>query len=177
MTSRAVVAALGEIVIVVEIWFGVSTETAPALIPVPENETVAPVTKPVPVIANASFVAPCPIEIGSTEMAVVPASMVRHAEQVPACESVFVTVTSRSVRAAPPDTERGTMRLVGELTVTVPAVTPVPETVTTAPFAKWVPVRVTSTAEAPRPRALGFALVTVGGEPPTEKQPEHVPLP
>jgi hypothetical protein len=105
--------------------------------------------------------------------------MVRQPEQIPACASVFVTVTSRSggLRAAEPETDKSTWRLVGELTVTVPTVTPRPETVTVAPFAKCVPVIVTSTAEAPRPRAFGLRPVVVGIEPPTEKHAAHVAVP
>ena len=41
--------------------------------PVPLNATVAPFTKPVPVIVMFWLVAPCPLELGDVEVTVGPA--------------------------------------------------------------------------------------------------------
>jgi hypothetical protein len=84
---------------------------------------------------------------------------------------------SRAVGVAELETLNTTVRLVGEFTVTVPTVTPEPETSTVAPFAKWVPARTTSTLEAPWPSLFGVAEVTVGSAPATVKQAAHVPEP
>src|SRR5207245_5731544 len=72
------------------------------VIPVPENDTVTPNWKLVPTTVRFWFVAPCPRELGVTDVIVGPAFTVNPAVSVADVVSGFVTVTLRAPVAAVP---------------------------------------------------------------------------
>ena len=145
----------------------------------PEMETVAPLTKFVPVIVNVVDVPLATtfwlLDVGN--VIVGPAFTVKQPVQVPVPWSGLVTVTSRAAPVgAPAETEMFAVSWVAETNVVEFTVIPVPENVAFAPFTNPVPVTVMFWLVAPCPLEPGLAEVTVG-PPFTVKQPAQVPVP
>src|SRR5438105_6782703 len=88
--------------------------------------------------------------------------MVRQPVHVPARGPGFVTVTLRAPIVAPLATAILTLSWVELTKLTDFTFTPVPETDTVAPAAKFEPLILTVAFAAPWPSAEGFADVTVG---------------
>jgi hypothetical protein len=173
----APVVAFEATVILAVSWVELTKLVELTVMPVPENEAVAPFRKLVPLTATFWLVAPWPRELGLAEVAVGPLFTVKQPEQVAGAEpSLFVTLTLRAPVVAPELIVTFAVSWV-ELTKLVElTVTPVPEKDAVAPFRKLVPLRATFWLVAPWPSAFGFVEVTVGA-PLTVKQPEHEPTP
>ena len=111
--------------------------------PSPKYTVPPPVTKlvvnPEPLMVTAWFVAPAGSAVGLIDASTGTALTVRQAEHVPERRSGLVTVTLRAVGFAVGATVTLAVRLVELFHVTVPTVTPVPETVTVAPLTKLEP--------------------------------------
>jgi hypothetical protein len=145
VTSRAPVVAVDETVMLAVSCVADVTTTGPlTVMPVPENETVAPETKPVPEMATFSLAAPWPRLLGVTVVIVGADTMVSPPASVCSCESRLVKVTLRTPGAAESLTVNLAVALVGLTYCTSVTVTPAPSTMTEAPRAKFVPVRVTT---------------------------------
>jgi hypothetical protein len=83
LTEREPVDAPDEIVTFAESWVALANELEFTVIPVPENDTVAPETNPVPVTVTVWLAAPWPREEGLVEATVGAESVVRRID-VPA---------------------------------------------------------------------------------------------
>jgi hypothetical protein len=135
--------------------------TAPRVMFASPNETVAPDTKPVPVIVTVVGPVPRFIALGDAEVTVGAASTVNTlAEPVPPSGFVTVTVCAPSVALAP--TVTGTVSDVALTKVTAPRVMFASPNETVAPDSKPVPVMVTVVCAEPCPLALGDVEMTVG---------------
>ena len=99
----------------------------------------------------------------------------KHPTHVPACVSVFVTVTSLAPVGAAAEMVMFAVTSVEDTKVVEFTVIPVPENDATAPVAKCVPDSVMSRPVAPWPRLEGEAPITVGSEPDTMKH-SHDPV-
>jgi hypothetical protein len=130
--------------------------------PVPENATVAPETKLVPVIVMFWLVAPWARELGLVEETVGPAFTVNTPVPVPAPASGLVTVTLPAPVLAPAATVMFAVSEVPLTNVTEFTVIPTAENDTVAPETKPVPVIVMFWLVAPWPREAGLVEVTVG---------------
>jgi hypothetical protein len=129
-----------------------------------------------PVITIAWFAAPCPLEVGLTDVTV--AGLVitrRHPVQVPRPPSGLMTVTSRKPSDAVALTVSDTVIDVAEVRFAEFTVTPVPLTTTVAPTAKFDPVTTALKFVAPWPTWFGESELATG-EPFTVNAPVAVTL-
>src|SRR5437867_4391596 len=101
---------------------------------------------------------------------------VKHAAQTAVPSSGLCTVTSRAPSGALFATATVACSVVGFTTLTALVDTPVPEKDTVAPLAKFVPVRTTDCADAPRPIDAGDSDASEGAGL-TVKQVVHVTVP
>jgi hypothetical protein len=132
------------------------------VIPVPENDADAPVTKFVPVIVTLKLVAPWSPELGLVEVTVGAALTVNTPVPVPTPPSGLVTVTLRAPVVAPAAIAMFAVSCVALTNVVELTVIPVPENDADAPVTKFVPVIVTLKLVAPLSPELGLVEVTVG---------------
>jgi hypothetical protein len=134
------------------------------VIPVPENDAVAPDANPVPVIVTFWLVAPWPREAGLVDVTAGAALTVNRFVPVATLPSGLVTVTFRVPVVAFPATVMLAVSEVELTNVVEFTVIPVPENETASPepLSKLVPVIVMFWLVAPCPRELGLAEVTVG---------------
>src|SRR5438105_6775178 len=130
------------------------------------NFTLAPLTKFAPMIWTCRFDAPRAPLLGTSDNTEGARSIVRQPEQTPLKGPGFVTVTSRPPIVAPLATAIVAVSWVELTKLTDFTVTPLPETDTVAPAAKFEPLTVTFAFAAPWPSALGFTDVTVGATTP-----------
>jgi hypothetical protein len=110
------------------------------VMPVPENDTVAPLTKFVPVTVPSPGPAPWEPELGFIEVVVGPVLTVKHPVHDALPVSGFVTVTLRAPVVAPVVIVMLTVTWVALLNVVELTVMPVPENEAVAPLWKPVPV-------------------------------------
>ncbi len=141
--------------------------------PEPKDE-VAPLVKPLPLIATVWATAPWPRELGLVLVTVGAAVIVKAlAEPVP--PSALVTETVRAPVLAPASIVMLAVSSVEDLSVVELTVTPAPKEAV-APLVKPEPLIATVCPTAPWPRELGLVLETVGAAV-TEKIAEPVPAP
>jgi hypothetical protein len=140
VTSRAPVVAPAAMVMLAVTWVALLNVVELTVMPVPEKDAFAPLTKLVPVIAMLWLVAPCGRELGLVEDTVGPALTVKHPVHDPTPLSGLVTVTLRAPLVAPPVIEMFATSCVELLNVVEFTVIPVPENDAAAPFTKFVPV-------------------------------------
>jgi hypothetical protein len=145
------------------------------VMPDPENATVAPLTKKLPVMAMFWLVAPWPRELGVAEATVGTDATVKQFEHEPAPVSGFVTVMLRVPVVALVAIVMLTVIWVLLLKVVELTVMPDPENVTVAPLTTLAPVIETLWVVFRKPK-FGVAEVTVGAGA-TVKQFEHEPAP
>src|SRR6266542_1706936 len=110
------------------------------VMPVPENDTVAPLTKFAPATVPSPGPAPWEPEDGFIEVVVGPVLTVKHPVHDALPVSVLVTVTSRAPVVAPPAMVMLAVTWVALLKVVELTVMPVPENDAFAPLTKFVPV-------------------------------------
>src|SRR6266511_978776 len=140
VTLRAPVVAPTAIEMFAVTWVALLNVVEFTVMPVPENEALAPLWKPVPVIAMSWLIAPWPRELGLVEVTVGRALTVKHPVHDPVPASVLVTVTSRAPVVAPPAMVMLAVTWVALLKVVELTVMPVPENDAFAPLTKFVPV-------------------------------------
>jgi hypothetical protein len=147
------------------------------VMPVPENVTFAPLTKPVPLMVMFWFDAPWPRPLGLVELTVGPALTVKPFVLVPTPASPFVSVTSRVPTVAVAETVMLAVSCVELTKVVELTVIPFPnEEASEAPLTKPLPPIVMLWLVAPWPRLLGLVELTVGAAL-TVKMPVAVPAP
>ena len=139
-----------------------TTVTAPRVMFASPKETVAPDTKPVPVIVTAVCAEPCALALGDVEVTVGPAFTVNPFVSVEFSVSGFVTVTFRAPVVAVAATVMLAVSCVALTKVVELTVIPVPLKVTAAPLTKFVPLTVIFWFVAPCPLLVGLVEVTVG---------------
>src|SRR5919204_229136 len=132
------------------------------VMPVPENDTVAPDTMLVPVTVMFWLVAPWPRELGLAAVTVGAPFTVNTPVPAPMPVSGFVTVTSRAPVVALVAMVMLAVSVMLDTNVVELTVMPVPENDTVAPDTKLVPVTVTFWLVAPWPREFGVVAVTSG---------------
>jgi hypothetical protein len=132
------------------------------VIPVAENDTLAPFTNPVPVIVMFWLLAPCPRELGLVDVTVGAALTVNAPVPVALLLSGLLIVTFRTPVAALPLIEMLAVSELALLKVVELTVIPAPENDAAAPFSKLVPLIVMFWLVEPCPRELGLVDVTVG---------------
>jgi hypothetical protein len=174
--SRAPGAALEAMVTLSVSWVAELRVVEFTVIPALENEAVAPSAKPVPDTVSVWLAADCPRLDGVGAATVGPTLTVKQPVQVKACESVFVTVTSRAPGVAPAATDTSTVACVVDTNDVECTVIPPPENENTKPRAKLEPVIVNVCDDAPCPRENGDTDDNTGSLPATWKQP-HEPDP
>ena len=101
MTSPVPVAAAASIVMFAVTVVLLTKTVEFTVIPAPENETLAPLTKRDPVIVTVWLVAPCGRELGLTDVTADPRFTVNTPIPTPTPVSGFITVTLRAPVAAP----------------------------------------------------------------------------
>jgi hypothetical protein len=119
------------------------------VIPVPENVTVAPEMKPVPVIVTVWLLAPCPRELGLVDVTAGAGFTVNAPVPVATSPSGLVTTTLRAPVAALPEIVMFALSEVELTKETELTVMPDPENPAVAPETKLVPVIVTVWLVAP----------------------------
>lgn len=135
------------------------------VIPVPENDAIAPLAKLAPTTVTFWAVAPCPSDDGLVDDTVGPALTLKHPVHEPDAPPGSVTVTSREPMVADVATETFAVTWLESTKLVELTVIPVPENDAAAPLTKLVPVTVTFWLAAPCPRDDGAVDVTVGGGP------------
>ena len=137
---------------------GVSTR----VMPVPENETVAPSWKPEPVTVTSWPTTPCGRRLGDsavvTGISVIDSTVL--AVWMP--PSGLVSVSERASSDAVGDTDTVSTTKVDDDTTTLSMVTPVPEKAAVIPDWNPEPLTATSADVAPRPAAAGDSESTTG---------------
>jgi hypothetical protein len=177
VTSRAPVLAFEAIVMFAVRWLESTKLVELTVMPVPENETLAPLAKPVPLIVTLWLPAPCPSELGLVEDTVGAALTVKAEVLVAVLPSPLVIETSRAPVLAVEETVTLAVSWVELLNVVELTVIPDPnDAASVGPLMKPVPVIVMFWLVAPCPRELGLSEEIVGAAL-TLKTPLPVPTP
>src|SRR6266404_4114744 len=168
VTSRAVAAAAGSMLITTVALVGEFTVTDTTLTPVPLNPAVVVFCTQcvnIPVIVNDSFCWPCWPVLGFTWVITgVPLVTVKPLVSV-TTSALVVSVTSRAVAAAAGSMLMTTVALVAEFTVTDTTLTPVPLNMAVVVFYTQfvnIPVMVSDSFCCPCRPVLGFTCVITG---------------
>jgi hypothetical protein len=162
VTLLAAAAAVEATVTVAVSWVELTKVVELTVMPVPENEAVAPLTKPVPLIVMLWLLAPCPSELGLVEETVGAGLTVKPPLLVAVLPSPLVIDTSRGPVAADADTVTFALSWVALVKVIELTVIPDPNEAASEPLMKPVPVIVMAWLLAPCPRELGLNEEIVG---------------
>jgi hypothetical protein len=136
--------------------------TDTTVMPFPENATVAPLTKFVPVIVMFEALVPRPFEFGLMDVIVGPAVTLNGAVRTTVPPSPFVTVASRDPSGAVLDTSTLIQTCWDVCRAIQFTLIPVPENATLIPVWKFDPVNENVWFVAPRPIVCGQSRVMVG---------------